>query len=152
VRPGPAYGADAAESADRAARRARAHADRFAARIEAAHGVRRGWTAWLADDTVVCRCEETRYGQLRAVAAATASCDVRSAKLTTRAGLGPCQARVCGRTVQELLGDTSTAVERRPLAAPVRLGDLLAAPADPAAPGDPAAPATVPPATVPPAA
>lgn len=114
--------------ADRAARRTRRRADGFAARIQAAHGTRPGWTGWLTDDTVVCRCEETRYGRLRATAAATASYDVRSAKLTTRAGLGPCQARICGRTVQELLGDTSTAVERRPVVVPVRLGELVAIP------------------------
>jgi len=70
-------------------------------------------------------------------------------RLTSRAGLGPCQARVCGRTVEELVGaatpmppSTSTGAgpgneaapavpDRRPLVVPVRLGDLAALPDDP---------------------
>lgn len=97
----------------------------FARRIEAAHRIRPGWTSWLRDDTVVCRCEEVPYGRLRETAAATAQDSLRSLKLTTRAGLGLCQARICGRTVEDLTGaDRSDATDRRPLAAPIRLGDL----------------------------
>lgn len=103
----------------------------LARRIEAAHGIRPGWTSWLRDDTVVCRCEEVPYGRLRAAAAATEQTALRPLKLTTRAGLGICQARMCGRTVEELTGagtangaTTSDTSDRRPLAAPIRLGDL----------------------------
>ncbi|MEU5875744.1 FAD-dependent oxidoreductase [Glycomyces sp. NPDC047369] len=102
----------------------------FARRIDAAHGIRRGWTAWLRDDTVVCRCEEVLYGRLRGAAAATDQASLRSVKLTSRAGLGICQARMCGRTVEELTGADPARAEdttdRRPLAAPIRLGDLAA--------------------------
>lgn len=104
----------------------------FAARIEAAHAIRPGWTAWLDDTTTVCRCEEVTAGALEAVAAATRSQGLRSLKLSTRAALGICQGRVCGHTVEELLarhapggrllGDTTT--DRRSIAAPVRLGEL----------------------------
>ncbi|MQM27888.1 pyridine nucleotide-disulfide oxidoreductase [Glycomyces sp. NEAU-7082] len=108
-------------------RRRDATAD-FARRIDAAHGIRPGWTAWLRDDTVVCRCEEVAYGPLRDAAAATRQTSLRSLKLTTRAGLGICQARMCGRTVEDLTGAGSARAEdttdRRPLAAPIRLGDL----------------------------
>ena len=104
----------------------------LARRIEAAHGIRPGWTSWLRDDTVVCRCEEVAYGRLRGTVEATEQTSLRSLKLTTRAGLGICQARVCGRTVEELTGaDVSRAADttdRRPLAAPVRLGDLAELP------------------------
>ncbi|MFJ3407785.1 FAD-dependent oxidoreductase [Promicromonospora sp. NPDC090134] len=115
-----------AARAGRAAGRSRG----FAARIEAAHGIRGGWVRWLRDDTVVCRCEETTYGRVREVVDLTGSRETRSVKLTSRAGLGPCQARMCGRTLQELLdGDASGAgVDRRPLVVPVRLGDLAALP------------------------
>ncbi|MFE6968210.1 NAD(P)/FAD-dependent oxidoreductase [Isoptericola sp. NPDC057653] len=120
----------------------------FARRLEAAHGIRRGWTAWLRDDTLVCRCEEVDAGTLRAAARATDSTDLRSVRLTSRAGLGPCQARVCGRTVAELVGATGPAAagcgatsgfppesppavpDRRPLVVPVRLGDLATLPDD----------------------
>ncbi|WP_424464816.1 FAD-dependent oxidoreductase [Pseudoclavibacter helvolus] len=108
----------------------------FAARIEAAHGVRPGWQEWLRDDTIVCRCEEVTAGQLRAKAAATASRSLRSQKLSTRAGLGICQARICGRSAEELLaaavdpaGGPQRAldegiVDRRPIHTPIRLAEL----------------------------
>lgn len=110
--------------------RRRAATTEFARRIEAAHGIRPGWTSWLTDDTVICRCEEVAYGPLRDAAAATAQTSTRSLKLTTRAGLGLCQARMCGRTLEDLTGAAPARAEdttdRRPLAAPVRLGDLAA--------------------------
>ncbi|GAA1844663.1 NAD(P)/FAD-dependent oxidoreductase [Agromyces salentinus] len=121
----------------------------FAARIEAAHGIRRGWTGWLEDDTIVCRCEEVPYGRLRETREATCGSGLRSMKLTTRAGLGICQGRVCGRTVEELLGGAasdpaasapaasapaasgpaaSVTTDRRPIASPLRIGELAAGP------------------------
>ena len=104
----------------------------FARRIEAAHGIRPGWPAMLAPDTLVCRCEEVSYGRLCGVADSTASRSLRALKLSTRAGLGICQGRICGRSVEELLqtrtgglGDASS-TDRRPIAAPIRLGELAA--------------------------
>jgi len=131
-----AAGGDLGSGPAARAGRARDRARGFAARIEAAHGIRGGWVRWLRDDTLVCRCEETTYGRVREVVDQTGSHDTRSVKLTSRAGLGPCQARMCGRTLQELLGadtpgDTSPGVDRRPLVVPVRLGDLAALPAPP---------------------
>jgi D-hydroxyproline dehydrogenase subunit alpha len=124
-----AAGGDTRTGAARAAGRAASRARAFAARIESAHGVRGGWVRWLRDDTVVCRCEETTYGRVREVVELTGSHETRSVKLTSRAGLGPCQARMCGRTLEELLGDTAPGVDRRPLVVPVRLGDLASLPA-----------------------
>jgi NADPH-dependent 2,4-dienoyl-CoA reductase/sulfur reductase-like enzyme len=143
-----AAGGDTGAGPARAAARARNQARGFAARIEAAHGVRGGWVGWLREDTVVCRCEETTYGRIREVAELTRSRELRSVKLTSRAGLGPCQARMCGRTLEELLGDPAApgatgpsglapGVDRRPLVVPVRLGDLAAL-ARPTAPAEPA--------------
>ena len=111
---------------------------RFAARLDAAHRIGDQWDQWLSDETVVCRCEEVTVGRLREVARVTESAGLRSLKLTSRAGLGICQGRMCGRTVEALLGawssegrlvdDTST--DRRPVALPVRLGELRARPSD----------------------
>lgn len=107
------------------AERARQRA--FAIRIERAHGIRPGWTRWLEPETTVCRCEDVPYSALDAGAESSRS--LRASKLTTRAGLGICQGRTCGRTVEELLdrgpgllGTTTT--DRRPIAAPVRLGEF----------------------------
>jgi NADPH-dependent 2,4-dienoyl-CoA reductase/sulfur reductase-like enzyme len=105
---------------------------RFGARLEAAHGIGEQWTEWLSDETIVCRCEEVTVARLREVARATQSKGLRSLKLTSRAGLGICQGRVCGRTVESLLGSWAgergltdgVTTDRRPVALPVRLGEL----------------------------
>jgi NADPH-dependent 2,4-dienoyl-CoA reductase/sulfur reductase-like enzyme len=104
----------------------------FARRIEAAHGIRAGWPAMLTDDTIVCRCEEVSYGTLCSTADSTHSSSLRSLKLSTRAGLGICQGRICGRTVETLLGARTggltdgVSTDRRPIFAPIRLGELAA--------------------------
>ena len=129
------YAAAGGEAADRelrvAVRRRRVFRG-FAARIEAAHGIRSGWRAWLTEDTVVCRCEEVGYGRLCRTAASTQSQSLRALGLSTRAGLGICQGRICGRTVEELLAAASptgaltdgTLTDRRPIASPIRIGEL----------------------------
>lgn len=116
-----------------AAARARATFTDFADRIESAHGIRPGWTAWLHEDTLVCRCEEVSYGRLCSTAHDTDSASLRSQKLSSRAGLGICQGRVCGRTVEQLLAarrpgglTDGASTDRRPIVAPVRIGELAA--------------------------
>lgn len=104
----------------------------FARRIEAAHAIRPGWPKVLTADTIVCRCEEVTFGKLCATTETTRSRSLRALKLSTRAGLGICQGRVCGRSVEELLaarvGDgglrDGVTTDRRPIAAPIRLGEL----------------------------
>jgi NADPH-dependent 2,4-dienoyl-CoA reductase/sulfur reductase-like enzyme len=111
----------------------------FARRIEAAHGIRTGWPEMLTEDTIVCRCEEVSYGTLCSTADSTHSSSLRALKLSTRAGLGICQGRICGRTVETLLGARTggltdgVSTDRRPIASPIRLGELAAGatPADP---------------------
>ena len=51
-----------------------------------------------ADDVIVCRCEEVTAGELREVAA-HGCMGPNQAKAFTRAGMGPCQGRMCGLTV-----------------------------------------------------
>ncbi|MFF2276644.1 FAD-dependent oxidoreductase [Agromyces sp. NPDC058126] len=129
----------------RDALRVRDRMRRFAQRLETAHGIRRGWTAWLDDDTIICRCEAVAK---RAIVE-RAEVPLRAMRLATRAGLGPCQARTCGRAVEAIVaetrmtvagggatgeaadgasagaeGDGATGFDRRPLLAPVRLGEL----------------------------
>ncbi len=104
----------------------------FAHRIEAAHGIQPGWPGWLTDSTLICRCEEVDFGAMRAAAIATESESLRSLKLSTRAGLGICQGRMCGRTTEQLLCTLSphgaltdkTSTDRRPIASPLRIGEL----------------------------
>ncbi|MFB4317087.1 NAD(P)/FAD-dependent oxidoreductase [Actinomadura sp. 21ATH] len=122
---------------------------RFAARLAAAHPIGGGWPGWLRSGTIVCRCEETSYGDLRAAAGDRAGGAARAVKLRTRAGLGPCQARMCGPTVAELLarraagtpgrpaeGLAAATPHHRPLAQPIRLGELATPPVSPDSPPD----------------
>jgi len=48
--------------------------------------------------TIICRCEDVRFGRLRGQAGP------RAAKLATRVGMGACQGRVCGAALQVLMG------------------------------------------------
>lgn len=90
----------------------------FAARLDT-HAVRPGWTAWLDDDTIVCRCE----GATRAAIVEFAGTSSRGMRLATRAGLGPCQGRTCGRSVEDILG-APVGFDRRPVLSSMRIGEL----------------------------
>ncbi|MEU4606589.1 FAD-dependent oxidoreductase [Kribbella sp. NPDC023972] len=102
---------------------------RFAAALAAAYPVRDGWRSWSRRDTVVCRCEEVTRGDIEDAVAERGVSDGRALKLTSRAGLGLCQGRVCARTVAELAGqnDVPKPSMKRPIAVPVRLRDLAEA-------------------------
>lgn len=75
---------------------------RFAAVMHRVHRVS-GWVEHVTDDTVVCRCEEVTAGTVRDACRDLGGTDVRTAKLLTRAGMGLCQGRTCGRAVADLL-------------------------------------------------
>ncbi|MFE6780589.1 FAD-dependent oxidoreductase [Streptomyces sp. NPDC057702] len=129
---------------------------RFAAALARAHPVRPGWRGWLTGDTLVCRCEEVSYDALRAAVAERHVDGVRALKLTSRAGLGACQGRTCGRAITELATALTPpptesasalppatrsrttpryadryAIDARPIAQPIRLGDLANPPPEP---------------------
>ncbi|MEP6994974.1 MAG: FAD-dependent oxidoreductase [Acidobacteriota bacterium] len=69
-------------------------------------------------NTIVCRCEDVPLSRLDPTWGA------REAKLATRAGMGPCQGRVCGPALAFLFGWDSDTV--RPPARPAALGSLMA--------------------------
>lgn len=123
----------AAGGAPEAIRRDRRRRDRgraFAQRIARAHRIGSQWTDWLRPDTVVCRCEETDYASVCRALTDPATGGAHAVKLGTRAGLGPCQARICGPTIAELTaraGGEVPATQHRPIATPIRLGELAAA-------------------------
>ncbi|GAA4543659.1 FAD/NAD(P)-binding oxidoreductase [Amycolatopsis samaneae] len=96
----------------------------FAEGLGRAYPVRAGWRTWPDDETLVCRCEEVTCRELRESVERRDVLGVRSLKLVSRAGLGMCQGRICGRNVAELAGVPSDGFARRPLAAPIRLGEL----------------------------
>ncbi|MCP2341698.1 FAD/NAD(P)-dependent oxidoreductase [Actinomadura rupiterrae] len=152
-----AAGGDPSDRTVRDVVRRRDRGRAFAARLAAAHPIGTGWPGWLRPDTLICRCEETDYRTLRAAAEDPATGAPRAVKLGTRAGLGPCQARMCGPAVADLCarrapdsapahdglapdrsvperavpGLASASHHRRPVAQPIRLGELAASPGRP---------------------
>jgi bacterioferritin-associated ferredoxin len=55
-----------------------------------------------ADDTLACRCEEVTAGAIRK-AVALGCLGPNQLKFFTRCGMGPCQGRLCGLTVSEII-------------------------------------------------
>lgn len=113
-----AAGVHPADLRYRAPLAARRRMGAFAARL-ATHRIGSGWTAWLDEQTIVCRCESVRKSTLDAYAGASS----RGMRLATRAGLGACQGRTCGRSVDDIIGDP-VGYERRPVLGSVRIGEL----------------------------
>lgn len=116
-----------------ALRRRRDRLRRFADVMHAAHRVPASWPEWLADDTVVCRCEEVPYGRVERAVTELHASDARSVKLLARPGMGWCQGRMCGYPTAHLAAracgrpvteEDLIALAQRPFAAPVRLGEL----------------------------
>jgi D-hydroxyproline dehydrogenase subunit alpha len=90
-----------------------------------------GWTSWLTPDTIVCRCEEVTLATVDEAIERRGAHDLRGVKLTTRCGMGHCQARMCAANVAGLIrvrtgrppADAGT-LDRRPVLHPVPLGRL----------------------------
>jgi NADPH-dependent 2,4-dienoyl-CoA reductase/sulfur reductase-like enzyme len=95
----------------------RARWKKFAGRLERAFALRSELRTLAADDTIVCRCEDVRHGELRV------HTTWRSAKLQTRCGMGPCQGRVCGGATEILYGWRPDAV-RLPIS-PARVSSII---------------------------
>jgi NADPH-dependent 2,4-dienoyl-CoA reductase/sulfur reductase-like enzyme len=95
----------------------RAHWKKFAGRLARAFALRPELAALADDDTIVCRCEDVRHGELRTHTA------WRSAKLQTRCGMGPCQGRICGGATEILYGWRPDAV-RLPIS-PARVSSII---------------------------
>jgi NADPH-dependent 2,4-dienoyl-CoA reductase/sulfur reductase-like enzyme len=77
-----------------------------------------------APDTIVCRCEDVRLGELQGEMLPRR--DWTDAKLQTRCGMGPCQGRICGPALDALFGWRNTSV--RPPVFPVPIAALCSAP------------------------
>ena len=85
-----------------------------------------------ADHAIICRCEGSTAGEIRALAV-IGQPGPNQVKAVTRAGMGPCQGRQCGYTMTRLLAamQKRTPAETgfyhiRPPLKPVTLGELAA--------------------------
>jgi D-hydroxyproline dehydrogenase subunit alpha len=82
----------------------------FAGRLQHAFSLRGELRSLARPGTIVCRCEDVTLERIASERplggrpAATSETACRSAKLHTRAGMGPCQGRVCGAALRFLFG------------------------------------------------
>jgi len=58
----------------------------------------------MDDETIICRCEELTAGEVRAAIRLGLN-TVNEVRRYTRAGMGLCQGRTCGRLVAQLLAE-----------------------------------------------
>ena len=82
------------------------------------------------EETLVCRCEELTVGQIRK-AVSQGGLSPAMVKAYTRTGMGPCQGRMCGLTLAEIIGDCRQIepdgvgyLHVRPPLKPISLGQL----------------------------
>ncbi len=105
--------------AERRLARRSAAGRRLASEMGSAFRLRGELKALATAGTIVCRCEDVPLGAFDECASS------REAKLATRAGMGPCQGRICSPALEFLFGWDSDTV--RPPVRPARIGDLAAA-------------------------
>ncbi|MBV9123942.1 MAG: NAD(P)/FAD-dependent oxidoreductase, partial [Planctomycetes bacterium] len=95
-----------------------AAAQGFTRRLAAAFTLRPELRKLAQPDTIICRCEDVPLSAIEH------SLSGRDAKLQTRCGMGPCQGRVCGPILQQLLGAEPPQI--RPPLFPTAVGTLAA--------------------------
>jgi NADPH-dependent 2,4-dienoyl-CoA reductase/sulfur reductase-like enzyme len=77
--------------------------DRLRDVLEAAFPYPAHWAGDIADDTLLCRCEEISAGDARQAIRNFALHELNRLKAVSRIGMGRCQGRVCGAAAAELL-------------------------------------------------
>ena len=112
------------------AQRERTTRRNFGDLVNAVFAVKPGIFGLIADDTLVCRCEEVTAGEIRAAVAAWGA-SAGAVKGVTRCGMGYCQGRICGSLLEELTARTAGCAREevgglsvRPPLKPVRVGEL----------------------------
>jgi NADPH-dependent 2,4-dienoyl-CoA reductase/sulfur reductase-like enzyme len=101
---------------------ARDRSHRFAEALRSAFQLRDELLQLVNDDTVICRCEDVRWRELKDQQ------QMRAAKLHTRCGMGPCQGRVCHQALRILKQWPADTV--RPPLLPATVGTLARIGAD----------------------
>ena len=95
-----------------------------------------------SDEVIVCRCEEVTAGTVRKTVLLGAQ-GPNQAKAFSRCGMGPCQGRMCGLTVTEVLASATSRTPQeigfyrvRPPLKPLTVGELAMAQLSPPHPQD----------------
>ncbi|EIM76976.1 BFD/(2Fe-2S)-binding domain-containing protein [Nitratireductor aquibiodomus RA22] len=88
-------------------RRSLARHARFRAGVDTAFAYPYRWIKEQPDETILCRCENVTFGDVRAAIARFEPSEVNRLKALARPGMGRCQGRVCGPVLAELLAATT---------------------------------------------
>ncbi|WP_439870215.1 FAD-dependent oxidoreductase [Pseudomonas syringae] len=80
--------------------------ERFRHGLETAFPFPEDWAATVADDTLVCRCEEVSAGEIRS-AVQDGHWEINRVKAMCRVGMGRCQGRMCGLAAAEIIARES---------------------------------------------
>ena len=83
-------------------RKSLAGAEKFGSAVSRLMTLRAGLLDGMASETVVCRCEDVTRREIEEAISKGAR-DVNQLKAWTRCGMGPCQGRMCGESVGELV-------------------------------------------------
>ena len=112
------------------AQRERSARRRFGDLVNTVFALKPGIFDLIADDTLVCRCEEVTAGEIRAAAVVWGAA-AGAVKGVTRCGMGYCQGRICGSLLEELTARAAGCTRAevgglsvRPPLKPVRVGEL----------------------------
>ncbi len=79
---------------------------RFRDVLEAAFPFPAEWAGSIADDVLLCRCEEISVGEARAAMREQEVRELNRLKALTRVGMGRCQGRICACAAAEVMADT----------------------------------------------
>ena len=124
---------DAAERDRRAAPLSRERDRNLRARpfLDALYRPHQATVAPREADTLVCRCEEVTAGEIRRLVVDQACPGPNQMKSFVRSGMGPCQGRLCGLTVVELIAESRGVpvsevgyYRIRPPVKPITVGEL----------------------------
>ena len=88
---------------EQAARRRLAKARQFAEVAAGMMQLRPALIDLATDDTILCRCENVTAGQVREAIGFEDDSTLRGVKIHTRAGMGPCQGRMCSHLISRLI-------------------------------------------------
>jgi len=88
---------------EREARKRLAHARKFAAVAGSMMRLKPALLDLITDDTIICRCENVSAGRIMGAIGAENDFTHRGVKIQTRAGMGPCQGRMCASVISGLI-------------------------------------------------
>lgn len=65
------------------------------------------WASHIADEVIICRCEEITAGEIRTAVKQLGALELNRVKALTRVGMGRCQSRMCSVAAAEIIADTA---------------------------------------------